>query len=704
MATYQESIADSISAQDTLSELLILGSEQHAKSMITVEFDWGTPDGNLDITTTSDLGGDELPIAALFQVAGRDSTGISRTDAEISTGLFDGTNQVVLGGGERNNVDFGLGTSKAFHQLRDDAVMLELDGRFNSINRQASAVEFITNGVRINVPSDYGSNKKGFVTLFFDPGGQAEVGTYDPNDTQDSSVTVSPGFEADAIISIGARNEVDNDSEGAWHMIPNIGFAVNGGNQVSIYRWSENSNGAGQVTEARLQNNRGAIINLSGPYIEYDNFTSTSFDATTRDAAASSSNRVAYLALSMPNVSLHVGVLDTPTSSGFLDIDDLGFSADGALFGTSNLETENSTSSDIEGGGFAVGQAGLFGATRSSGAANLDGNPSHTEEFFLESIRSTAGDDTHKVDADGFNPRPDGFRLDFNTVHSTAKKWIYLAAEGEAANLYTRTLLDAIAISEELILSFDVLIAEAISLAETHDIRWKKTVTEAVAISEDPVALAHFKNVLDEDISLSETPTGILVATGLVQDTLGLGDIASAIGVFQNVVTESFSLKLGLNIEGEEFLGLAINTSNLALTKYSGYNFNSFAQVGERYLGAGSDGIYLLSGDDDAGTAIDASARTAMFDFGADFKKRVPRAYLGIRGDGDVYLKTITNEEEENWYRVQDVKQSFQNRRVKMGRGVESTAWQFELENVDGAYFELHDMTLIPVILTRRVE
>ena len=41
---------------------------------------------------------------------------------------------------------------------------------------------------------------------------------------------------------------------------------------------------------------------------------------------------------------------------------------------------------------------------------------------------------------------------------------------------------------------------------------------------------------------------------------------------------------------------------------------------------------------------------------------------------------------------------------IKIGKGMQSVYWQFELDNsADASKFELHDMTVLPIILSRKV-
>lgn len=56
---------------------------------------------------------------------------------------------------------------------------------------------------------------------------------------------------------------------------------------------------------------------------------------------------------------------------------------------------------------------------------------------------------------------------------------------------------------------------------------------------------------------------------------------------------------------------------------YSNFNFNSYAKYRGKEYGAGAAGLYLLEGDDDAGSEIQPGIRIGMANFGTDREKRI---------------------------------------------------------------------------------
>ena len=77
----------------------------------------------------------------------------------------------------------------------------------------------------------------------------------------------------------------------------------------------------------------------------------------------------------------------------------------------------------------------------------------------------------------------------------------------------------------------------------------------------------------------------------------------------------------------QELFTWVMNQETGAPSRYENFDFDAFAQIGEDYLAARGDGIYLLSGDDDAGTNIDALATIGRTDFDTPEMKRVTAGY-----------------------------------------------------------------------------
>lgn len=149
---------------------------------------------------------------------------------------------------------------------------------------------------------------------------------------------------------------------------------------------------------------------------------------------------------------------------------------------------------------------------------------------------------------------------------------------------------------------------------------------------------------------------------------------------------------------------LVLQTERQALTTYSHYPFNSFAAFAGLYLGASDDGLFALTGADDAGVPIQAVARLGVTDFNTSHLKRVNKVYVGYRAEGDLVLRVITDELYTRDYRVRAQHGGgIRGNHTVLGKGLEARYWQFELRNQNGADFAVDTIEVQPQPLRRRI-
>lgn len=149
----------------------------------------------------------------------------------------------------------------------------------------------------------------------------------------------------------------------------------------------------------------------------------------------------------------------------------------------------------------------------------------------------------------------------------------------------------------------------------------------------------------------------------------------------------------------------AVNVKNAGHSTYTNFNFNSFFRLGASYYGCAADGIYILTGDDDAGTAIEAIATFGASNLGTGKKKRMDSAHPSIRADevGTVSIGFATDGGALYAYTAAVSDDVLEPVRIKPGRGLSGRYWQIELRNASGSRFTTNAIRLIPVPLSRRV-
>jgi hypothetical protein len=211
-----------------------------------------------------------------------------------------------------------------------------------------------------------------------------------------------------------------------------------------------------------------------------------------------------------------------------------------------------------------------------------------------------------------------------------------------------------------------------------------------------------------EQLALSGAENGYVTITAIVDEGLLLDDTISTTAMLLNLIDEGIEFLMRVVLPDGEYIAWVCNTESKAFTSYRNFPFNSFAEIGGHYYGCTDTGVYLLEGDDDAGTPISARLRTGLMDMGTGLFKRMDTMYLGYSAAGDLVLKVVVlspeGQKQEKWYSLQprpslDLVAS----RAKIGKGLKSTYWAFEIANVDGADFQIDTMSFLPLVLERRI-
>jgi hypothetical protein len=186
-----------------------------------------------------------------------------------------------------------------------------------------------------------------------------------------------------------------------------------------------------------------------------------------------------------------------------------------------------------------------------------------------------------------------------------------------------------------------------------------------------------------------------------IDDQINLSSDIDLRAILSAAISDGLCFTISFDNGGYQWQGWCMNADNFGVTGYGEYPFNSFAKIDGKYYGANSNGLYLLEGSNDDGEAIPAKVMLAATDFDEPRKGTIRDAWLGLRSDGEVFFKTLADDNKERWYRTHATNEHLDRTRVKLSRGVRSNYWQVGLENIDGADFELSNIELIHVVLSR---
>jgi hypothetical protein len=154
-----------------------------------------------------------------------------------------------------------------------------------------------------------------------------------------------------------------------------------------------------------------------------------------------------------------------------------------------------------------------------------------------------------------------------------------------------------------------------------------------------------------------------------------------------------------------DYLGLCLNLKGGQLSQWANYNFNSMTKIGNQYVGAGENGLMQLNtGDDDAGSAIEAFFELVTSDWGIPGQKRVRSWYVGYEADGDLMLTVKDDDGNERAYLLEPNHSDNQQHGAKVwgARDGKGRYWMVRIDNVNGSDFSIDDIKILPIVLNSK--
>lgn len=252
-----------------------------------------------------------------------------------------------------------------------------------------------------------------------------------------------------------------------------------------------------------------------------------------------------------------------------------------------------------------------------------------------------------------------------------------------------------------------LLLASALALNESTTAALAQELADAIE-ADDSLSVRIAMNaallssaLLGSDLNLLLQHTATLIDSPMLDDAFR----ATLMGSVE--VADVADMDAVLLLEGIPYAAWVVNAETGAPSEYRNWNFESMTRLGGRYYGASESGLFLLDGDDDAGSPIEASLRTGDLDFGSPQIKRPIEAHIGYTASGDMVLKVTVvhaGNRTEYWYRCNaPVTGTATEARLPLGKGLASRHWQFELVNTAGGAFEFESIDLQMLDLSRRL-
>jgi hypothetical protein len=249
-------------------------------------------------------------------------------------------------------------------------------------------------------------------------------------------------------------------------------------------------------------------------------------------------------------------------------------------------------------------------------------------------------------------------------------------------------------------LTYGLSLSDTLTTADTLANFFGMAITDALNVSELLAGVASMPTTLSDALNLSESLTSKLVFSATTHDTIDLTDAQILQMIFSGTVADSIDLLAAYLSPQGQFTTWAMNTRTVAVTEYTNYEFNSFARMGNIYLGASANGLYELTGEDDDGADIISTIRSGFAEWAGAKFAMFQSIYLGVRSDGDFVLKVITGDSQEYIYAVNA--QSMRTTKIATGKGLRARYWAFELIST-GQDFDLDTIEFVPIASNRRV-
>ena len=167
-------------------------------------------------------------------------------------------------------------------------------------------------------------------------------------------------------------------------------------------------------------------------------------------------------------------------------------------------------------------------------------------------------------------------------------------------------------------------------------------------------------------------------------------------GVANNTVEDTFYAKNRIWAKDFGALAWVINTETAGLSTYTNYGFNSLAVYNGVLYATSNEGVMEFSSDTDTDSrSITANVKTGFLDFEQENTKRISDIFLGhVGGQLEFAVETYDGPQEVYTYAIEEREiDAPRNNRLKPGRGLSSRYWRFAIQNVDGADFQIYDVT-----------
>jgi hypothetical protein len=227
------------------------------------------------------------------------------------------------------------------------------------------------------------------------------------------------------------------------------------------------------------------------------------------------------------------------------------------------------------------------------------------------------------------------------------------------------------------------------------------------AAAHDSVTVTYKANaVLTDSAAAGEYYVAVRTAHVVVVSTALASDTPLLQGAYQVTLSDLVIAGETWTLSGDS-TAWAVNTRTQAVTEYRGFNYNSFATIGRKYIAADANGIYELNGPSDDGVKVIASLTGGYLEPNGGKFAGLKGVYVGVTGQGegstpDWLLKLDTGDGREFSYQTSS-NPGLMSTKFRIGKGLKSRFMGWHVETVDGQDFSFNSIEFIPSMSGRRV-
>jgi hypothetical protein len=244
----------------------------------------------------------------------------------------------------------------------------------------------------------------------------------------------------------------------------------------------------------------------------------------------------------------------------------------------------------------------------------------------------------------------------------------------------------------------DAPLLTAIDTADLLTVSIVEGLIQQSAVYYNPVFFA----VINESMTVGNIIEIFIGIDARIDEVLMLGNPTSINMIIEALLRSGLRLSDNSARARSEALQYATNIVTGAVTRYSGFGFASFCNVGQDLYATRTDGLYKVGGDTDNGELLSCLIDFAADDQGNPRTKRLENIFLGITTDGRALAKLKDDAGREIHYRL--IQRDSSEARINPAKGVSSRYWHLRLEIEDATHAEIDNIEWVAATGTRRTK